>query len=101
MRKRPEPGNIRRPFRSESDTTSPVTGSSGGGGVRAASLPGGALVKDTGDKRPVSAHSILNSVTRHSSLKTKVLQVINGQAVGEDEDIQQRLICTFRWRVHS
>ncbi|XP_024861631.1 SLIT-ROBO Rho GTPase-activating protein 2 isoform X3 [Kryptolebias marmoratus] len=77
MRKRPEPGNVRRPFRSESDSTSPVAGSSGGGGgggggVRAGSLPGGVLGKDTGDKRPVSAHNILNSVTRHSSLKTKV-----------------------------
>lgn len=77
MRKRPESGSIRRTFRgSESDSTS--TGASGvgggGGGVRTASLPvGGALVKETGDKRPVSAHSILNSVTRHSSLKTKVL----------------------------
>ncbi|XP_028260734.1 SLIT-ROBO Rho GTPase-activating protein 2 isoform X4 [Parambassis ranga] len=70
MRKRPESGSIRRSFRSESDNTSPGTS---GGGVRTASLPvGGALVKETGDKRPVSAHSILNSVTRHSSLKTKV-----------------------------
>uniref|UniRef100_A0A669EPT0 SLIT-ROBO Rho GTPase activating protein 2 n=1 Tax=Oreochromis niloticus TaxID=8128 RepID=A0A669EPT0_ORENI len=72
LRKRPEPGNIRRTFRSETDSTSPGT-SGGGGGVRTASLPvGSALVKETGDKRPVSAHSILNSVTRHSSLKTKV-----------------------------
>lgn len=72
LRKRPEPGNIRRTFRSESD--SPGTSGGGGGGMRTASLPvGGALVKETGDKRPVSAHSILNSVTRHSSLKTKVL----------------------------
>lgn len=72
MRKRPESGSIRRTFRSsESDTTS--SGASGGG-VRTASLPvGGALIKETGDKRPLSAHSILNSVTRHSSLKTKVL----------------------------
>lgn len=76
MRKRPEPGNVRRPFRSESDSTSPVAGSSGGGGVRAASLPGGSLIKDTGDKRPVSAHNILNSVTRHSSLKTKVQDLL-------------------------
>ncbi|KAG7494654.1 SLIT-ROBO Rho GTPase-activating protein 2 isoform X1 [Solea senegalensis] len=70
MRKRPESANIRRTFRgSESDSTSP--GASGGG--RTASLPvGGALIKESGDKRPVSAHSILNSVTRHSSLKTKV-----------------------------
>uniref|UniRef100_A0AAQ5ZG00 SLIT-ROBO Rho GTPase-activating protein 1 n=1 Tax=Amphiprion ocellaris TaxID=80972 RepID=A0AAQ5ZG00_AMPOC len=74
LRKRPEPGNIRRPFRSESDTTSPGA-SGGGGGVRTASLPvGSVLVKEAGDKRPVSAHSILNSVTRHSSLKTKVLK---------------------------
>ncbi|XP_034537110.1 SLIT-ROBO Rho GTPase-activating protein 2 isoform X2 [Notolabrus celidotus] len=82
LRKRPESGSIRRTFRgSESESTSPgPSGSSsggggggGGGGVRTASLPvGGALVKETGDKRPVSAHSILNSVTRHSSLKTKV-----------------------------
>uniref|UniRef100_A0A673C117 SLIT-ROBO Rho GTPase-activating protein 1 n=1 Tax=Sphaeramia orbicularis TaxID=375764 RepID=A0A673C117_9TELE len=68
---RPESGSIRRAFRSsESDSTSP---GASGGGVRTASLPvGAALVKDSGDKRPVSAHSILNSVTRHSSLKTKV-----------------------------
>ncbi|XP_073324209.1 SLIT-ROBO Rho GTPase-activating protein 2 isoform X2 [Pagrus major] len=74
MRKRPESGSIRRTFRgSESDSTSPGPSGGGGGGVRTASLPvGGALVKETGDKRPVSAHSILNSVTRHSSLKTKV-----------------------------
>lgn len=71
MRKRPDSsGGIRRTFRgSESESTSP--GASGG--VRTASLPvGSALVKEAGDKRPVSAHSILNSITRHSSLKTKV-----------------------------
>ncbi|KAK1902137.1 SLIT-ROBO Rho GTPase-activating protein 2 [Dissostichus eleginoides] len=51
LRKRPESGSIRRSFRgSESES------------------PG----SPSGDKRPVSAHSILNSVTRHSSLKTKV-----------------------------
>uniref|UniRef100_A0A8C5EE69 SLIT-ROBO Rho GTPase-activating protein 1 n=1 Tax=Gouania willdenowi TaxID=441366 RepID=A0A8C5EE69_GOUWI len=72
MRKRPESSGIRRALRSEGDGTSPGT-SGGGGGVRTASLPvGGALVKEAGDKRPLSAHSILNSVTRHSSLKTKV-----------------------------
>ncbi|XP_041637556.1 SLIT-ROBO Rho GTPase-activating protein 2 isoform X1 [Cheilinus undulatus] len=74
LRKRPESSGIRRTFRgSESESTSPGTSAGGSGGVRTASLPvGGALVKETGDKRPVSAHSILNSVTRHSSLKTKV-----------------------------
>lgn len=81
MRKRPECGSIRRTFRSsEGESTSPGAsagggGGGGGGGVRTASLPvGGALVKECADKRPVSAHSILNSVTRHSSLKTKVLR---------------------------
>ncbi|KAG7238308.1 hypothetical protein INR49_031019 [Caranx melampygus] len=74
MRKRPESGSIRRTFRtSESESSGTGASGGGGGGVRTASLPvGGALVKETGDKRPVSAHSILNSVTRHSSLKTKV-----------------------------
>ncbi|KAM4741499.1 SLIT-ROBO Rho GTPase-activating protein 2 isoform 4-T4 [Anableps anableps] len=72
LKKRPEPGNIRRAFRSESDCMSPGASSSGAGGARTSSLTGGAPVKDSGDKRPVSAHNILNSVTRHSSLKTKV-----------------------------
>ncbi|XP_014869028.1 PREDICTED: SLIT-ROBO Rho GTPase-activating protein 2 isoform X1 [Poecilia mexicana] len=72
LKKRPEPGNIRRAFRSESDSISPAASSSGAGGARTAPLTGGAQVKDSGDKRPVSAHNILNSVTRHSSLKTKV-----------------------------
>lgn len=72
LKKRPEPGNIRRAFRSESDSMSPAASSSGAGGARTAPLTGGAQVKDSGDKRPVSAHNILNSVTRHSSLKTKV-----------------------------
>ncbi|XP_061778587.1 SLIT-ROBO Rho GTPase-activating protein 2 isoform X1 [Nerophis ophidion] len=68
MRKRPESGNIRRTFRSSDSDSSGASG-----GVRTASLPvGGALVKEATDKRPVSAHSILNSITRHSSLKTKV-----------------------------
>uniref|UniRef100_A0A674BIT6 SLIT-ROBO Rho GTPase activating protein 2 n=1 Tax=Salmo trutta TaxID=8032 RepID=A0A674BIT6_SALTR len=76
MRKKPELGSIRRTFRvSEGGHGSdvPPTGATGGG-VRTASLPvGGALVKESGDKRPVSAHSVLNSsITRHSSLKTKV-----------------------------
>lgn len=47
--------------------------------MRTASLPvGGALVKEAGEKRPVSAHSVLNSVTRHSSLKTKVEPSLQG-----------------------
>uniref|UniRef100_A0A8C8DE42 SLIT-ROBO Rho GTPase activating protein 2 n=1 Tax=Oryzias sinensis TaxID=183150 RepID=A0A8C8DE42_9TELE len=74
LRKRAEPGNIRRTIRSETDCPSAGTSGSGAGGARTASLSvGGALAKDAGDKRPISTHNILNSVTRHSSLKTKVL----------------------------
>ena len=41
--------------------------------MRATSMPVAGLAKEGGaDKRPVSAHSVLNSITRHSSLKTKV-----------------------------
>uniref|UniRef100_A0AAY4ED30 SLIT-ROBO Rho GTPase-activating protein 2 n=1 Tax=Denticeps clupeoides TaxID=299321 RepID=A0AAY4ED30_9TELE len=43
---------------------------SASGGIRTSSATG--LAKDGPDKRPVSAHSMLNSITRHSSLKTKV-----------------------------
>lgn len=87
MRKRPELGGIRRTFRgSENDSSGP--GASGGSGsVRTASLPvGSALVKEAGEKRPVSAHSILNSVTRHSSLKTKVRLSLQG-------NLLNRLFC--------
>ncbi|XP_051528662.1 SLIT-ROBO Rho GTPase-activating protein 2 isoform X2 [Myxocyprinus asiaticus] len=70
LRKRPEATSIRRTFR-------PVEGmgegSSGAAvGSKTASMPAGGLPKEGTDKRPVSAHSILNSITRHSSLKTKV-----------------------------
>lgn len=67
-------GSVRRTFRgSDSDAASLGASGGGSGSVRTASLPvGSALVKEAGEKRPVSAHSILNSVTRHSSLKTKV-----------------------------
>lgn len=82
MRKRPESGSIRRTFRG-SDNDSVGGGGSGSGGVRTASLPvGSALVKEAGEKRPVSAHSILNSVTRHSSLKTKVRYESSGRFSG-------------------
>uniref|UniRef100_A0A8K9V719 SLIT-ROBO Rho GTPase-activating protein 2 n=1 Tax=Oncorhynchus mykiss TaxID=8022 RepID=A0A8K9V719_ONCMY len=73
---RPELGSIRRTFWGSEGVQGGDVSLSGatGGGVRTASLPvGGALVKEGGDKRPVSAHSVLNSsITRHSSLKTKV-----------------------------
>uniref|UniRef100_A0A8C1HRY7 SLIT-ROBO Rho GTPase activating protein 2 n=1 Tax=Cyprinus carpio carpio TaxID=630221 RepID=A0A8C1HRY7_CYPCA len=48
-------------------------GSSGAtGGLKTSSMPASGLAKEGTDKRPVSAHSVLNSITRHSSLKTKV-----------------------------
>ncbi|XP_016134281.1 SLIT-ROBO Rho GTPase-activating protein 2 [Sinocyclocheilus grahami] len=70
MRKRPEAPSIRRTIR-------PVEGlgegSSGAtGGLKTSSMPASGLAKEGTDKRPVSAHSVLNSITRHSSLKTKV-----------------------------
>lgn len=70
MRKRPESSGIRRTFR-------PVDGTGEGlsvptGGLRGTSLPAAALPKEGTDKRPLSAHSVLNSITRHSSLKAKV-----------------------------
>lgn len=80
MRKRPELGSIRRTFRgSDNESAGPGASGGGSGSVRTASLPvGGALVKEAGEKRPVSAHSVLNSVTRHSSLKTKVEPSLQG-----------------------
>uniref|UniRef100_A0A8B9JST5 SLIT-ROBO Rho GTPase activating protein 2 n=1 Tax=Astyanax mexicanus TaxID=7994 RepID=A0A8B9JST5_ASTMX len=70
MRKRPEATGIRRTFR---PVEPPGDGSVGAvGGLRATSLPAGGLPKEGSDKRPVSAHSVINSITRHSSLKTKV-----------------------------
>ncbi|TTA83860.1 SLIT-ROBO Rho GTPase-activating protein 2 [Bagarius yarrelli] len=70
MRKRPEASSIRRTFR-------PVEGTGEGssvptGGLRGTSLTAAMLPKEGGDKRPLSAHSVLNSITRHSSLKAKV-----------------------------
>uniref|UniRef100_A0A672RRL6 SLIT-ROBO Rho GTPase-activating protein 2-like n=1 Tax=Sinocyclocheilus grahami TaxID=75366 RepID=A0A672RRL6_SINGR len=70
MRKRPEATSIRRTIR-------PVEGlgegsSGAAGGLKTSSMPAGGYAKEGTDKRPVSAHSVLNSITRHSSLKTKV-----------------------------
>uniref|UniRef100_A0A8C9SXC2 SLIT-ROBO Rho GTPase activating protein 2 n=1 Tax=Scleropages formosus TaxID=113540 RepID=A0A8C9SXC2_SCLFO len=70
MRKRPEPGVVSRTFRTAEALGDRSLGSAVGS--RTTSLPIGGLPRETSDKRPVSAHSVLNSVTRHSSLKTKV-----------------------------
>ncbi|KAL2091154.1 hypothetical protein ACEWY4_013417 [Coilia grayii] len=75
-------GSIRRAFRTAEGLSevvaSPVSPGAAGmggmtGGLRATSMPVAGLAKETvGDKRPMSAHSVLNSITRHSSLKSKV-----------------------------
>ncbi|XP_066559372.1 SLIT-ROBO Rho GTPase-activating protein 2 isoform X3 [Amia ocellicauda] len=75
MRKRPDTGSIRRAFRTEGLGlgTGPSDGTPGAtAGLRTTSMPVGGLPKEGPDKRPVSAHSVLNSITRHSSLKSKV-----------------------------
>uniref|UniRef100_A0A4W4GNM9 SLIT-ROBO Rho GTPase-activating protein 2 n=1 Tax=Electrophorus electricus TaxID=8005 RepID=A0A4W4GNM9_ELEEL len=41
-------------------------------GARATPVPAVGLPKEGSDKRPVSTHGVLNSITRHSSLKAKV-----------------------------
>lgn len=70
MRKRPEASGIRRTFRPVEGTGEGMSGPTGG--LRGTSLPAAVLPKEATDKRPLSAHSVLNSITRHSSLKAKV-----------------------------
>ncbi|KAK1799580.1 hypothetical protein P4O66_000459 [Electrophorus voltai] len=70
MKKRPEASGIRRSFRS---VEGPAEGSAGAAsGARATPVPAVGLPKEGSDKRPVSTHGVLNSITRHSSLKAKV-----------------------------
>ncbi|XP_042622203.1 SLIT-ROBO Rho GTPase-activating protein 2-like isoform X2 [Cyprinus carpio] len=70
MGKRPEATSIRRTIR---PVEGQGEGSSGAtGGLKTSSMPAGGYAKEGTEKRPVSAHSVLNSITRHSSLKTKV-----------------------------
>ncbi|KAG1949474.1 SLIT-ROBO Rho GTPase-activating protein [Pimephales promelas] len=70
LRKRPESTSIRRTIRTVEGLGEGSSGASGG--LKTSSMPAGGLAKEGTDKRPVSAHSVLNSITRHSSLKTKV-----------------------------
>ncbi|XP_006000445.1 SLIT-ROBO Rho GTPase-activating protein 2 isoform X1 [Latimeria chalumnae] len=82
QRKRPESGSIRRTFRpSESHGThglagSPLEPSSPGATASPRASPqlnqSHSLPKEAPEKRPISTHSALNSITRHSSLKNKV-----------------------------
>ncbi|CAM4732270.1 unnamed protein product [Leuciscus chuanchicus] len=70
LRKRPESTSIRRTIRTVEGLGEGSSGAAGG--LKTSSMPAGGLAKEGTDKRPVSAHSVLNSITRHSSLKTKV-----------------------------
>ncbi|KAK7119494.1 hypothetical protein R3I94_021359 [Phoxinus phoxinus] len=70
LRKRPESTSIRRTIRTVEGLGEGSPGAAGG--LKTSSMPAGGLAKEGTDKRPVSAHSVLNSITRHSSLKTKV-----------------------------
>ncbi|KAJ8260414.1 hypothetical protein GJAV_G00181830 [Gymnothorax javanicus] len=71
MRSRPESSGVRRTFRAGEGPGEGAPGAAAG--VRASSGPAaGLLSKEGSDKRPVSAHGVLNSVTRHSSLKSKL-----------------------------
>ncbi|XP_055040754.1 SLIT-ROBO Rho GTPase-activating protein 2 isoform X1 [Misgurnus anguillicaudatus] len=70
LRKRPEAASVRRTFRTVDGLGEGSSGAAGG--LKTSSIPAGGPSKEVTDKRPVSAHSVLNSITRHSSLKTKV-----------------------------
>uniref|UniRef100_A0A671S9S6 SLIT-ROBO Rho GTPase activating protein 2a n=1 Tax=Sinocyclocheilus anshuiensis TaxID=1608454 RepID=A0A671S9S6_9TELE len=83
MRKRPEATSIRRPIR-------PVEGlgegsSGAAGGLKTSSMPAGGYAKEGTDKRPVSAHSVLNSITRHSSLKVEGPQLRKSTPAGRSK----------------
>ncbi|XP_008571299.1 PREDICTED: SLIT-ROBO Rho GTPase-activating protein 2 isoform X1 [Galeopterus variegatus] len=78
QRKRPESGNIRKTFRSDShglsssltDSSSPGAGAS----CRPSSQPimSQSLPKEGPDKCSISGHGSLNSISRHSSLKNRL-----------------------------
>ncbi|XP_064154059.1 SLIT-ROBO Rho GTPase-activating protein 2-like isoform X1 [Anguilla rostrata] len=70
MRKWPECGSIRRAYRQSEGSSEVSPGASTG--LRTTSMPVGGVPKEVTDKRPVSAHSVFTSLTRHTSVKTKV-----------------------------
>ncbi|XP_006159332.1 SLIT-ROBO Rho GTPase-activating protein 2 isoform X2 [Tupaia chinensis] len=78
QRKRPEPGSIRKTFRSDSHgLSSSLTDSSSAGvgaGCRPSSQPilSQSLPKEGPDKCSISGHGSLNSISRHSSLKNRL-----------------------------
>ncbi|XP_010611393.1 SLIT-ROBO Rho GTPase-activating protein 2 isoform X2 [Fukomys damarensis] len=77
QRKRPEPGSIRKTFRSDSHgLSSSLSDSSAGVGAggRPSSQPilSQSLPKEGPDKCSISGHGSLNSISRHSSLKNRL-----------------------------
>ncbi|XP_036388983.1 SLIT-ROBO Rho GTPase-activating protein 2-like [Megalops cyprinoides] len=70
MRKWPEGGSIRRTYRTSEGVSEGPSGATGS--LRATSMPVGGLPREVPDKRPVSAHSVFTTLSRHASLKTKV-----------------------------
>ncbi|XP_037353366.1 SLIT-ROBO Rho GTPase-activating protein 2 isoform X2 [Talpa occidentalis] len=78
QRKRPESGNIRKTFRSDSHgLSSPLTDSASpglGASCRPSSQPimSQSLPKEGPDKCSISGHGSLNSISRHSSLKNRL-----------------------------
>ncbi|XP_063095751.1 SLIT-ROBO Rho GTPase-activating protein 2 isoform X2 [Cavia porcellus] len=78
QRKRPEPGSIRKTFRSDSHGLSSSLNDSSSSGVGASCRPSSqpimsqSLPKEGADKCSISGHGSLNSISRHSSLKNRL-----------------------------
>ncbi|XP_048212991.1 SLIT-ROBO Rho GTPase-activating protein 2 isoform X2 [Perognathus longimembris pacificus] len=78
QRKRPEPGSIRKTFRSDSHGLSGSLTDSSSPGVGASCRPSSqpimsqSLPKEGPDKCSISGHGSLNSISRHSSLKNRL-----------------------------
>ncbi|XP_023556913.1 SLIT-ROBO Rho GTPase-activating protein 2 isoform X2 [Octodon degus] len=78
QRKRPEPGSIRKTFRSDSHGLSSSLSDSSSSGAGASCRPSSqpimsqSLPKEGADKCSISGHGSLNSISRHSSLKNRL-----------------------------
>ncbi|KAG8518105.1 LOW QUALITY PROTEIN: SLIT-ROBO Rho GTPase-activating protein 2 [Galemys pyrenaicus] len=78
QRKRPEPGSIRKTFRSDSHGPSSPLSDSASPGLGASCRPSSqplmsqSLPKEGPDRCSISGHGSLNSISRHSSLKNRL-----------------------------
>uniref|UniRef100_H0VDG0 SLIT-ROBO Rho GTPase-activating protein 2 n=1 Tax=Cavia porcellus TaxID=10141 RepID=H0VDG0_CAVPO len=73
QRKRPEPGSIRKTFRSDSHGLSSSLNDSSSSGVGASCRPSSQpIMSQRADKCSISGHGSLNSISRHSSLKNRL-----------------------------